>query len=185
MVETLPRDWCCLVYSVKYSWTCWTWTCDGLKWSIVQTIKTEIQLNKTNLKLSNKQFFTCFCRNSDFYSQHLLFNKGIYACVDIFLQTFCVLPCIALYFKDHFEVRIQCGISTFFPGNIPILMIPFLISLDKISLHYIFNPSGEWFCTAHTIFRIRWCWKQKNLKCCKIIVTLYISNVSEWSFFAH
>ena len=44
-------------------------------------------------------------------------------------------------------------------------------------MHCIFNTSGnKWFCTAHTIFRIRWCWKQKNLKCCKISYFVYFKS---------
>ena len=41
-------------------------------------------------------------------------------------------------------------------------------------MHCICNTLGnKWFCTAHTNFRIRWCWKQKNLKCCKSIFQIF------------
>ena len=69
-----------------------------------------------------------------------------------------------LYFKDHFEVRIHSVELVHFSEE---LCVIFLI------------PQATSDFVLHTIFRIRWCWEQKTLKCCKIIATLYISNVLE------
>ena len=120
------------------------------------------------------------------FIRNTYFNKGIYACVDIFLKTFCILPCIATCYTSRMTLRWEFTMwnQNIFLSNIPI-DIKWERSLDKINLHCISNISGnKWCCTAHTSFRIRWCWKQKNLKCCKISYFVYFQSFRKKLFCA-